>query len=68
MNRLPSLFVSHGAPPFALEPGVAGPLLTAAARALPRPQAVLVVSPHWTTHVARVHSPAARHHPRLRRL
>ena len=54
MNRLPSLFVSHGAPTFALEPGVAGPLLTAAARALPRPLAVLVVSPHWTTHAVRV--------------
>lgn len=49
MNRLPSLFVSHGAPTFAIEPGLAGPRLTALGRALPRPRAVLVVSPHWMT-------------------
>ena len=49
MNRLPSLFVSHGAPTFAIAPGLAGPRLTAFGRALPRPSAVLVVSPHWMT-------------------
>ncbi|MFN7195034.1 MAG: dioxygenase, partial [bacterium] len=49
MARLPSVFVSHGAPSFALEPGLAGPALTLLGRALPRPDAVLVVSPHWTT-------------------
>ena len=54
MARLPSLFVSHGAPSFALEPGIAGPALTALGRALPRPSAVLVVSPHWMTPVPRV--------------
>jgi 4,5-DOPA dioxygenase extradiol len=54
MPRLPSLFVSHGAPTFALEPGIAGPQLTALARSLPRPDAVLVVSPHWMTPAPRV--------------
>ena len=54
MNRLPTLFVSHGAPSFALEPGIAGPRLTALGRALPRPEAVLVISPHWMTPVPRV--------------
>lgn len=54
MARLPSLFVSHGAPTFALEPGQAGPALTALGRALPRPEAVLVVSPHWMTPSPRV--------------
>jgi len=54
MSRLPSLFVSHGAPTFALDPGLAGPRLTALGRSLPRPQAVLVVSPHWTTAAPRV--------------
>jgi 4,5-DOPA dioxygenase extradiol len=54
MSRLPSLFVSHGAPSFALEPGLAGPRLTALGRALPRAQAVLVVSPHWMTPTPRV--------------
>ncbi|OYT98882.1 MAG: dioxygenase [Burkholderiales bacterium PBB1] len=54
MTRLPSLFVSHGAPTFAIEPGLAGPKLTALGQALPRPRAVLVVSPHWTTPSPRV--------------
>ena len=49
MNRLPSLFVSHGAPTFALEPGLAGPLLARLGKELERPRAVLVVSPHWMT-------------------
>jgi 4,5-DOPA dioxygenase extradiol len=49
MNRLPSLFVSHGAPTWALEPGVAGRLLAQIGESLPRPKAVLVVSPHWIT-------------------
>jgi 4,5-DOPA dioxygenase extradiol len=47
--KMPSLFVSHGSPMFALEPGLSGPQLTALGRALPRPRAVLVLSPHWTT-------------------
>jgi 4,5-DOPA dioxygenase extradiol len=54
MKRLPSLFISHGAPTFAIEPGLAGPRLTALGRALPRPRAVLVVSPHWMTLSPRV--------------
>lgn len=58
MSRLPSLFVSHGAPTFALEPGQAGPRLAALGRALPRPQAVLIVSPHWMTPTPRASSAA----------
>jgi len=54
MARLPSLFVSHGAPTFALEPGLAGPRLRALGKALPRPEAVLLVSPHWMTPTLRV--------------
>jgi 4,5-DOPA dioxygenase extradiol len=54
MSQLPTLFVSHGAPSFALEPGRAGPLLTVLGRLLPTPAAVLVVSPHWTTPHPRV--------------
>ncbi|MEC7377811.1 MAG: class III extradiol ring-cleavage dioxygenase [Pseudomonadota bacterium] len=49
-----SLFVSHGAPTFALEPGLAGPALTELGKRLPRPSAVLVVSPHWMTEGVRV--------------
>lgn len=49
---LPSLFVSHGSPTFALEPGHAGALLREVGQrieALPNVRAVLVVSPHWRT-------------------
>ncbi len=49
MKRFPSLFVSHGAPTFALEPGLAGSQLARIGQALPRPRAVLVVSAHWLT-------------------
>ncbi|NMG74929.1 DODA-type extradiol aromatic ring-opening family dioxygenase [Aromatoleum diolicum] len=49
MPILPTLFVSHGAPTFALEPGVAGHELAALARSLPVPRAILIVSPHWTS-------------------
>ncbi len=50
MQRQPSLFVSHGAPTYALDPGIAGPQLTRFGATLARPRAVLVVSPHWMTH------------------
>lgn len=53
-SRMPTLFVSHGAPTFALEPGQAGPMLTALGGQLPKPEAVLVVSPHWMTPSPRV--------------
>ena len=49
MSTLPALFVSHGAPTFATEPGRAGALLRAFAAGLSRPRAILVVSPHWMT-------------------
>lgn len=48
-DALPSLFVSHGAPTFAVEPGLAGPQLQRLGASLPRPRAVLVLSPHWMT-------------------
>jgi 4,5-DOPA dioxygenase extradiol len=49
MTRMPVLFVSHGAPTFATEPGRAGALLTALGKQLPTPRAVVVMSPHWMT-------------------
>ena len=45
----PVLFVSHGAPTFAIEPGQAGARLAELGRALPRPSAIVIVSPHWMT-------------------
>ena len=59
MTRLPTLFISHGAPTFAIDPGIAGPALSALGKTLPRPKAVLVVSPHWMTREPRVATSAA---------
>ncbi len=59
MSTLPSLFVSHGAPSFALEPGASGPALTAWASGLPEPlRGVVILSPHWISPV-----PAVMAHP-----
>jgi 4,5-DOPA dioxygenase extradiol len=49
LNRLPALFVPHGAPTFALDPGEAGAALADFAREIVRPKAVLVISAHWDT-------------------
>lgn len=47
---LPSLFVPHGAPTFALAPGQAGLRLADTAQHLPRrPRAIVVASAHWST-------------------
>lgn len=46
---LPTLFVPHGAPTFALRPGAAGAALVDLAQTLERPKAIIVVSPHWET-------------------
>lgn len=54
MSKLPVLFVSHGAPTYALDPGLAGDQLARLGRRLPRPAAVLVISPHWMTRGVRV--------------
>ncbi len=54
MSRPPVLFISHGAPTYALAPGLAGAQLGALGRALPSPRAVLIVSPHWTTRETQV--------------
>ena len=59
MHSLPSLFVSHGAPTFAQEPGQLGPRLTAFGASLPIPHAVVILSPHWVTQGLRVAGAAA---------
>lgn len=59
MTAAPSLFVSHGSPMFALEPGLLGPRLRALGRSLVDVAAVLVVSPHWQTRGMRVGSSPA---------
>ena len=60
MSTLPSLFVSHGAPTFALEPGMIGGKLQALGRRLSPLKAVVVISPHWMTETVRV---SASDHP-----
>ncbi|KQQ56930.1 aromatic ring-opening dioxygenase LigB [Pseudomonas sp. Leaf127] len=43
----PSLFISHGSPMLALEPGASGPALARLAAEWPRPRAIVIVSAHW---------------------
>ncbi|WP_426111357.1 DODA-type extradiol aromatic ring-opening family dioxygenase [Pseudomonas sp. DSP3-2-2] len=43
----PSLFISHGSPMLALEPGESGPALVRLAAGMPKPRAILIVSAHW---------------------
>jgi len=64
MTRIPPVFVSHGSPMLAVEPGTAGPMLRALAAQLPRPEAILVVSAHWETAaptVSRAQAPRILH-------
>jgi 4,5-DOPA dioxygenase extradiol len=46
---LPSIFVSHGAPTLALDPGAAGAFWERLAKDLPQPRGILAISAHWTT-------------------
>ncbi|HSP19501.1 MAG TPA: class III extradiol ring-cleavage dioxygenase, partial [Myxococcaceae bacterium] len=45
----PALFISHGSPMIALEPGDFGPTLRAWAARAPKPRALVVVSAHYQT-------------------
>jgi 4,5-DOPA dioxygenase extradiol len=54
MKTTPVLFVSHGSPMFAVEPGSLGPELLALGRKLPDLSAILIVSAHWQTSGVRV--------------
>ena len=48
---LPALFVPHGSPMFAIEPGIAGQQLAIAAREIPTPRTIVIFSPHWETSI-----------------
>ena len=55
MNKHRSvLFVPHGSPMFALQPGAAGAAMSDVVGQLPTPRAIVVVSPHWETRVPTV--------------
>lgn len=49
MTTMPTLFISHGAPMLAVEPGDTGAALTTLGRSLPRPKGILMISAHWET-------------------
>jgi len=52
--QAPVLFISHGAPTFAVEPGALGPQLERWGKHLTGLHAVLVISPHWQTNGIKV--------------
>lgn len=62
---LPALFVSHGSPMLALEPGTTGPFLERLGRAIDaafgRPRAIVAVSPHTSARTPVVHGSAGHH-------
>jgi len=47
--KLPTLFLSHGSPMQAIEPGIAGRAWQALGARLPRPAAIVIASAHWET-------------------
>ncbi|CAN5379451.1 class III extradiol ring-cleavage dioxygenase [soil metagenome] len=47
MNRMPTLFISHGSPMLAIEQSPAHRFLQGLGKSLPRPKAILVASAHW---------------------
>ena len=49
MNKLPTIFISHGSPMHALHAGAAGEAWAALGQRLPRPRAILIASAHWET-------------------
>ncbi|MCP5268095.1 MAG: dioxygenase [Zoogloeaceae bacterium] len=55
----PVLFLPHGAPSFALQPGAAGAAVSSFAGSLRRPRAIVVISAHWCTDVATVGTASA---------
>ena len=49
MSVMPSVFISHGSPMHALQPGAAGEAWAALGKRLPRPDAIVISSAHWET-------------------
>src|SRR4051812_16451843 len=54
MPRQPALFLSHGAPSLAIDPGPAAEFLADLGQRLGRPRAVLCASAHWETPAPRL--------------
>jgi len=51
MQKLPTLFLSHGSPMHAVNAGAAGEVWAALAKKLPKPKAVLMVTAHWESNL-----------------
>ena len=51
MQKLPTLFLSHGSPMHAINAGKAGAVWAALAKQLPTPRAVLVATAHWESNL-----------------
>jgi len=49
MTRLPTLFISHGAPTLPIDPSMPSAGFASLAATLPRPRAILMLSAHWNT-------------------
>ncbi|MEM7771547.1 MAG: class III extradiol ring-cleavage dioxygenase [Cyanobacteria bacterium P01_A01_bin.37] len=49
MPQLPSLFISHGAPDLPIQTGATQDFLRQLPHMIPMPQAILVISAHWST-------------------
>ncbi|WP_199100873.1 class III extradiol ring-cleavage dioxygenase [Dyella sp. ASV21] len=47
MSTLPSLYISHGSPMTAIQPGQVGERLAELAATLPRPKAIVIATAHW---------------------
>ena len=58
-ERFPAIFVSHGAPLLAIQPGPAREFLSGLGKTLGKPESILTVSAHWESADAAV-SAAAR--------
>ena len=50
-KALPTLFLSHGSPMHAIQPGAVRSVWESLGRALPRPKALLIASAHWETNI-----------------
>lgn len=56
LATLPALFVSHGAPTFALEKSAATNALARTGQNLPKPKAIVIMSAHWVTQTLEIAS------------
>lgn len=59
MTALPSLYISHGSPMTALQPGLTGTRLAELSADLPRPAAIVMASAHWLSRQVQVGNAAA---------